>query len=447
MPTPSLPCLAIGGDTRHGAGRPGTGTDPWWSALALGASGLATILHSVDGRLECAGPTGPDGVPSLSLDDFLWTFGQACPLAFLVPHETPLTHDQVQACARRLLGAALRHPPRLIVPATMLADVIATGFDTACSLNPYAEPSADDHQAWSSDSAAHRFPDLPFPGGRSDGAYLLVRRGRSGQFQPDVWLTTDADLDARAQQSAILLDDDFTDGAASRRWIFGYSNPVPESFILFGPPEAPAFIVDMPAGTGYSGGAAVLARALVTDFDARITFVSEDPAQGTTLELAALTIDPPRRSLVDRSHTADDKYRSLCFDVHGAPPYVSSECDENDGFRIGWNLAGALARIDDSVTASSNHYNRYGEDVGGPLKGPISGELRLVRCGEFWASYFRLGGESAWRCSGALHIPDLPRRIHLRAGAKHWVKDGRPAPRNRVSFTTATVLIPAWSQP
>ena len=58
-----------------------------------------------------------------------------------------------------------------------------------------------------------------------------------------------------------------------------------------------------------------------------------DLSWAETAFLAAIQVDPGYREV------------NLTFDVHGAPPYASSERDENDGFRIGWNNGPALTKF------------------------------------------------------------------------------------------------------
>lgn len=444
-----LPRFAIGGDAIHGAGRDRPNTDPWWSALALGANGLACILDPDGDRIACRPPPAAPTAPTIPLDDFLWSFGQACPLAFIIPNETPLPPARIGAIIQRLQEAALAHPPHLLVPAGVLTDLALSDDTPVYVLNDYADPLPDAGQAWSVDSAASHFPEYPFPGEDRRQARLLLRRGRNGTLTPTAWLLTDYGGDATRPPLAQLLSDDFAAGTDSTRWVFGYSNPLAETFIQFGPASTPGLILDMPQGFGYSGGAGVLKAPLLTDFDARINFQADNTGPGLAFELAGITIDPPRSSLIDHHDTSADKYRSLVFDVHGAPPYVSSECDEGDGFRIGWNMACNPTYFVDQQAASMNMYNRYGADVGGPHDGhTIAGELRLVRRGDFWASYFRTQAGTPWRCSGTVHFPGLPQRIYLRLGAKHWPKGSNSrAAANRVRFTNAVVYIPAWSKP
>jgi len=103
-------------------------------------------------------------------------------------------------------------------------------------------------------------------------------------------------------------------------WVLGHSRPNNESSI-----EVNDGLHIKIEGKEYSGAAAFTAFSIHGGFDARMSFEVANPNQGTTFELAALHID------------AGYQQPNLTFDVHGAPPYASSERDEDDGFRIGWN--------------------------------------------------------------------------------------------------------------
>lgn len=441
MTSTSIPVFALHGDRIHDCGA----ATPEWSALALGSDGLATTIDRQAGQWLCR--RTPDAKPT-PLETWIQTFGQACPLLFVLPSTVNCSEADAAALAASLIAAPLRHPPRLVLPTALLPTLVAAGCANAFGLNPYGDPASEDHQAWGCAMAAARFPDYPPPSADLDNTLLLVRQARSGQFVPEAWLITDFGAVESQPPQALLLADSFRDGLASPHWIMGYSNRNKESTLGFGPPEAPALIVDMPAGTLYSGGGAVLALPIVDAFDARVRFTASHVAQGSTLELAAITVAPPQQSAIDRDNPREDLYRNLVFDVHGAPPYVSSECDEDDGFRLGWNCAYTVTDFQYSASggaASSNIYNQYGKDCGGPQQGEVSGELRLVRSHDgVWASYFRVAGEAAWRCSGSRFLPGMPPVAYLRVAAKHWPKHGAAAPPNRVSFSDFAVHVPAW---
>jgi hypothetical protein len=176
-------------------------------------------------------------------------------------------------------------------------------------------------------------------------------------------------------------------------------------------------------GEEYSGAAAFSNFSINGDFDARMSFEVANPEQGTTFELAALHVDAGYRPT------------NLTFDVHGAPPYASSERDENDGFRIGWNNGPALTRWVDNEPQSSNLYNCYGRDVG--LAGADSpvGRLRLTRHGQIFNAYYTDRANEGWILSGSVPVPALADAVFLRLGAKHWPKGGRVPPTNHFRFT------------
>jgi hypothetical protein len=175
-------------------------------------------------------------------------------------------------------------------------------------------------------------------------------------------------------------------------------------------------------GEHYSGAAAFSVFSIRGDFDARISFEVENPQQGTTFELAALHVDAGYRPI------------NLTFDVHGAPPYASSERDENDGFRIGWNNGPALTRWVDNEPQSSNLYNCYGRDVGYARQDSGTGRLRLTRCGAVFNAYYTDKLNEGWVLSGSVEVPALASAVFLRLGAKHWPKKGNAAPPNRFRF-------------
>jgi hypothetical protein len=80
-------------------------------------------------------------------------------------------------------------------------------------------------------------------------------------------------------------------------------------------------------------------------------------------------------------------------------------------------------------------YNRYSRDVGsaGAHGEWTAGQLRLVRSGEVFASYFKDLTTADWVCSGAGSVAAMPRECFLRLAAKHWHKQAVP-PANEVVF-------------
>ncbi len=235
---------------------------------------------------------------------------------------------------------------------------------------------------------------------------------------------------------ALIISDDLKTGTEKYPvdpdiWSCGYSHISDYVQLL----QDKGFVISLPAGGPYAGGAALTLLPIYGRFDARVDFEVSDPQQGTTLEMAAISQDPGY-------YRADkNKLRSkdlnLTFDVHGAPPYASSERDETDGFRIGWNNGFNLTRIDpDWSASSSNMYNRYGRNVGSGAKDNPRGTLRLVRTGSVFNSYYRDAYNKEWVCSGSALVPNLAEDVHIRLAAKHWPKGGmETAPGNKIVFT------------
>ena len=154
-----------------------------------------------------------------------------------------------------------------------------------------------------------------------------------------------------------------------------------------------------------------------------MSFEVANPRQGTTFELAALHVDAGYRPT------------NLTFDVHGAPPYASSERDEDNGFRIGWNNGPALTRWVDQEPQSSNLYNCYGRDVGYAQADSPTGRLRLTRRGDVYNAYYTDKLNEGWVLSGSVVGPALAGAVFLRLGGKHWPKGGNEPPSNTFRFT------------
>lgn len=226
--------------------------------------------------------------------------------------------------------------------------------------------------------------------------------------------------------------DRFAGPSLGSRWSGGHANPSTEATIHL---DGGLHIVFV-EGSQYASAAVVTRAPLVGDFDARVRFSVTAPAAGTTFELAAIGIDPPREPALDQAQ-ANAFTRSRVYDVHGAPPYVSSEYDEDDGWRIGWNRGSSAAeRGDDGQARSDNHYNRYGRSSAPAAARPLPGWLRLVRIGTDWAAY-RLRDDGLWVATGEVQRMNLPDAVFLRLAAKHWVKrreGSAVAPANHVTF-------------
>lgn len=228
---------------------------------------------------------------------------------------------------------------------------------------------------------------------------------------------------------ALVLADDFAGREINQAiWSCGYSHANGDTLIS----QDDGLIIAIAAGGDYSGGAAVSHIPIYGRFDARVDFQVDSPQQATTFELAAIGIDPGYFCI--ENTRLSSKNVNLTFDVHGAPPYASSERDEDDGFRIGWNNGFNLTKIDSDWSASSvNMYNKYSRDVGSGHIRNNTGTLRLVRNGAVFCAYYKDTGNKEWVCSGAALVPSLGEDVFIRLAAKHWKKGGTP-PANRVVF-------------
>ncbi|WP_455207233.1 glycerophosphodiester phosphodiesterase [Kaarinaea lacus] len=243
--------------------------------------------------------------------------------------------------------------------------------------------------------------------------------------------------DARACQNgqALIAADDFAGSQINQDlWSAGYSHPNDYTEIK----QEDSLIIHIrqePKGATqrtYSGAAIVTQFPVQGDFDARVSFHVANPTQGTTFELVALSKDAGRFHI--NNTDLDTTNVNLVFDVHGSPPYASSERDQNDGFRCGWNNGYDPIKVDPDWEASSvNMYNQYGRDVGDGSADSPTGELRLTRHGSIFNTYYRDKNNTNWVCSGSVFVPNLSQEAHLRLAAKHWHKGG-PAPANEIRF-------------
>lgn len=230
-------------------------------------------------------------------------------------------------------------------------------------------------------------------------------------------------------ETGLVASDDFAGTRMNTRlWSCGYSKVNQDTEIS----QNDGLHIRIKEGGEYSGAAALTTYAIVGPFDATVDFEVENPHQGTTFEVAAIQVDPgyhhPDNSDLNRRSV------NLTFDVHGAPPYASSERDENDGFRIGWNNGPAVTRFEGYDAQSSNIYNKYSRDVGdGGLDNP-KGSLRLVRNGPIFNAYYRDKHNRAWVLSGSADVSTLAPAVWLRLAAKHWPKRGKTPPKNTIHF-------------
>ena len=224
------------------------------------------------------------------------------------------------------------------------------------------------------------------------------------------------------------------------QWTAGYSHANADTDIS----QDDGIHIEIKEGGEYSGAAAVTTVPVHGDFDAIVDYRVENPHQGTTFEMAAIGIDPGYYYI--NSERLSGRRVNLTFDVHGAPPYASSECDENDGHRLGWNNGFNLTKIGDvradgdkievdAWSASSvNMYNKYRRDVGKGATIGAEGRLRLHRSGSVFAAYYQDCETSEWVCSGTALVQNLADDVFIRLAAKHWKKKNPHPPKNKVSF-------------
>ncbi|QSH41500.1 glycerophosphodiester phosphodiesterase family protein [Lentisphaerota bacterium ZTH] len=229
---------------------------------------------------------------------------------------------------------------------------------------------------------------------------------------------------------ACIVRDDFAGTEVNRTyWTMGYSKINQDTSIF----QDDGLFIKIRQGGEYSGAAALTSFPIDGNFDAQVSFEVINPHQGTTFELAAIQVDPGYHHMSNED--LSKRSINLTFDVHGAPPYASSERDENDGFRIGWNNGPALPEFVDHIAQSSNIYNKYSRDVGDGSKSNPSGSLRLVRNGPVFNAYYRDKFNRQWVLSGTALVPTLCRTVFLRLGAKHWPKKGMTPPSNTIRFS------------
>lgn len=231
--------------------------------------------------------------------------------------------------------------------------------------------------------------------------------------------------------------DDFDGPELSTRWFGGHLNGSAEVSLWIQQGLRWRFT----EGREYASAGVVTREPLSGDFEAELRFEVANPAPGTTFELAAIQVSPPPQTELPPVQFSS---AHRVFNVHGAPPYVSSEFDEDDGWRIGWNLGsrqgGWNAHGD---WQADNADNKYGHDVDGPHGGLTTGWLALARHdGIYWSSRGRRADSGAWRQTGSHQNGLLAGPIHLRIAAKHWVKHAEQmtvAPPNSIVITHFTL--------
>lgn len=170
----------------------------------------------------------------------------------------------------------------------------------------------------------------------------------------------------------------------------------------------------------YSGGGVGYVPGIRGDFSAEVEYAVKEVGQATTLEMAVLNVDPgahvghPPKSFRDK-----DSF----YDPHGAPPYVGVEHDEDDGYRINWNLG------------SEYDNNQYGRPVGDG-RTPRGARLRLDRRGPYFAAYYRDAVDGAgtalgphdWVCVGVVRNDSLNPVLYLRCVGKRWRQESETNP-------------------
>jgi glycerophosphoryl diester phosphodiesterase len=180
----------------------------------------------------------------------------------------------------------------------------------------------------------------------------------------------------------------------------------------------------------YSGGGVGLVLPIEGSFAAEVDFEADVAQQSTMCELAVTNVDPAAHQ-PDAPGTARQK--AAFFNPHGAPPFVGAEHDEDDGYRINWNLG---SEYDD---------NQYGRPVGDGTV--LAGRFRLERRGHFFSAYYRNAADATdWVCVGAVCNDSLNARVYLRAAGKRWRQETPedptkffPVPANHFVFANLTV--------
>lgn len=235
---------------------------------------------------------------------------------------------------------------------------------------------------------------------------------------------------ASVRYDSLIAQDSFSGTKLNRSlWVCGFSKTNQDTKIS----QDDGLQIKIAKDGEYSGAAAVTAYPVHEDFDARVAFTVANPQQGTTFEIAAIQVDPGYHHMDSRNLTRKDV--NLTFDVHGAPPYASSERDENDGFRIGWNNGPAVTQFSKGEAQSSNIYNKYSRDVGDGTKKSPAGYLRLTRRGNVFNAYYKDMHNSAWVLSGTALVATLAPDVFIRLAAKHWPKAKKSPPANTVVFS------------
>src|SRR5215207_7472656 len=161
----------------------------------------------------------------------------------------------------------------------------------------------------------------------------------------------------------------------------------------------------------YSGGGVGTVNGIDGPFVAEVDYEVSRVGQASTLEMAAVNVDPgahqpPWNEDGSPRHPRSIRDKDTFYDPHGAPPFVGVEHDEDDGYRINWNLG----------TEYDN--NQYGSPCGDGSA--LRGRLRLERRGPWFSAYYRNDDAPDWVCAGVTRNESLNGVVYLRCAGKRW---------------------------
>ncbi len=227
----------------------------------------------------------------------------------------------------------------------------------------------------------------------------------------------------------LVWEDSFAGPEPGPHWVGGLLEPSRKLRVSLGD----GLLISMERGGRYASGGLVTVKPVDNDFAAEVAFSVSNPQPGSTLELAAIKGPVPVNTVLKPEHTSEG---SAVFNVHGTPPFVSCEFDEDDGWRHSWNRGVG----DDPANVYGQNTKRNG------YVDRVHGWLWLERRnGHHWLARGRHLETEPWidlrtRDGKDLEVDFLDGPVHLRLVAKHWRKldrgDGSTpeAPPNQVSF-------------